>query len=201
MKKTLGCVATLFSLAMLAPAADVTLPRKAPELQFTVPGQGAELLSQLRGKVIALEFVLTTCPHCQAAAHVMSNFQREYGPRGLQAVDVAINATDENRTPDQAAALVQNFTNQYQVGFPVGYATRDEMAAFMDFSLAERFVVPQVILIDRKGMIHYQTPPLGDEHATREDVLRQRIEELLAIPTGGAGHPVAKGKTAVRKPS
>jgi len=183
-------------------AAGADLPRKAPELAFTVPGQGEKLLSQYRGKVVALEFILTTCPHCQAASRVMSNFQREYGPRGFQALDVAINATDENRTPEQAGQLVQNFTNQFQVAFPVGYTPRDQMTTFMGFSLADRFVVPQLILIDRKGLIHYQTPPLGDEHSTEEAVIRQRIEELLSLPNSAAAH--VSGKTriaAVKKPS
>src|ERR1035441_972926 len=121
--------------------ADTELPRKAPELAFTVPGQGDKLISQYRGKVVALEFILTTCPHCQAASKVMSNFQREYGSRGFQAVDVAINVLDDNRTRDQASGLTQNFTNQFQVAFPVGYVSRDQMLAFMGFSITERFVV------------------------------------------------------------
>ena len=42
----------------------------------------------------------------------------------------------------------------------------------------DRFVVPQLILIDREGMIHYQTPPLGDEESYKEDVVRNRVEML-----------------------
>ena len=50
--------------------ADTSALRKAPELAFNIPGQGQKLLSQYRGKVVALEFILTTCPHCQAASRV-----------------------------------------------------------------------------------------------------------------------------------
>ena len=56
------------------------------------------------------------------------------------------------------------------------------MVSFMGFSAA-RFVVPQLVLIDRKGMIHYQTPALEDENwdkLMKEDAIRQHIEELLA---------------------
>jgi thiol-disulfide isomerase/thioredoxin len=201
LKKVWLC-AVLFSItACVAMGADTELPRKAPELAFTVPGQGDKLISQYRGKVVALEFILTTCPHCQAASKVMSNFQREYGSRGFQAVDVAINVLDDNRTRDQASGLTQNFTNQFQVAFPVGYVSRDQMLAFMGFSITERFVVPQLILIDRKGVIHYQTPPLGDEHATQEDVVRQRIEELLSLSNSASSHPPAKSKVAVARKS
>jgi thiol-disulfide isomerase/thioredoxin len=174
--------------ASLLFAADADLPRKAPELAFTVPGQGDKLLSQYRGKVVALEFILTTCPHCQAASHVMSQLQQEYGSRGFQALDVAINANDEGRTPEQANQLVQAFANNNQAAFPVGWASRDQMLSFTGFSITSRFVVPQLILIDRKGMIRYQTPPLGDPTAMQESTIRQRVEELLAADAPAARH-------------
>ena len=178
MKKTVLAATALATMGAILFAAD--LPRKAPELAFTVPGQGEKLLSQEHGKVVALEFILTTCPHCQAAAHLMSKLQGDYGSRGFQALDVAINGLDENRTSAQANELVQSFSNTYQAAFPVGWTTRDQMLAFAGFSIAERFVVPQIVLIDRKGMVRYQTPPLGDENSMQENTIRQRVEELLS---------------------
>ncbi len=65
--------------------------RKSPELAFSIPGQGERLLSQYRGKVVGLEFILTTCQHCQAASKIMTGMQEQYGSRGFQALDVAIN--------------------------------------------------------------------------------------------------------------
>ncbi len=186
MKKLLllltAVVATIGTGTTSATAAPNT-PRKAPELAFTVPGQGQKLLSQYRGKVVALEFVFTTCPHCQAASKVMTKFQQEYGSRGLQCLDVAMN--------DNADLLVENFAKDFQVGFPVGWTTRDQMLAFMGFSTVERFVVPQIILIDRQGVIHYQTPPMGDENSMKEDTIQQRIEELLGSRSTSV-HPTAK---------
>lgn len=156
--------------------------RKAPELAYNVPGQGEKLLSQYRGKVVALEFILTTCPHCQAASRLMTTLQHEYGPRGFQALDLAINALDENRTQEQANTLVAAFTSNYQVGFPVGWVPRDSFLQFLGISITEYTVVPQLVMIDRKGFIHYQTPPRGDPTSMQETTIRQRIEELLAIP-------------------
>ena len=158
--------------------------RKAPELAFTVPGQGQKLLSQYRGKVVALEFILTTCSHCQAASHVMTQYQRELGARGFQAIDVAINALDANPSPSSANSVVANFVRDYQVGFPVGWVTREQFMSFMGFSVLDRVVVPQLVLIDRKGIIHYQTPA-GDsperEALMQDQVIRQHIEELLSL--------------------
>jgi thiol-disulfide isomerase/thioredoxin len=183
--------------------AQTNAPRKAPELAFNIPGQGQKLLSQYRGKVVALEFILTTCPHCQAASHVMTKFQEEYGPRGLQVLDLAINALDENRTPSDADAMAEAFQRNFQVGFPVGWIPRDQMMAFMQFSMADRMVVPQLALIDRKGYIRYQTPAGDNEDwakLMKEDTLHLHIEELLAAPANSASrHSSASSKIAMAK--
>jgi thiol-disulfide isomerase/thioredoxin len=156
----------------MLPAAEITtqtIPRKSPELAFKIPGQGEKLLSQYRGKVVALEFILTTCPHCQAASKVMTIMQERYGRRGLQVIDVAV---------DQNADLrVENFAKDYQVGFPVGWTGIDQMMSYMGFT--GRPVVPQLVLIDRSGTIHYQTPREGDGTSLKEEVIQERIEELL----------------------
>ena len=180
-------------LAAVAPcvsnlsAAEAATPRKAPELAFTVPGQGQKLLSQYRGKVVALEFIFTTCPHCQAASKMMTKLQQEYGPRGFQALDVAVN--------DNADLLVDNFVKDYQVGFPVGYTPQPQMASFMGFP-NNYFVVPQLVIIDRKGVIHYQTPAKENEQwdkLMKEETIRHNIEELLG---GGSSTSNSKRPSA-----
>jgi thiol-disulfide isomerase/thioredoxin len=174
--------------------------RKAPDLAFTLPQEGQKLLSQYRGKVVALEFILTTCIHCQAASKVMTRIQQELGSNGFQALDLAINGLDEGRDPQGANSLAKSFQSNFQVGFPVGWVRREEMASFLQFSLMERSVVPQLVLIDRAGYIHYQTPPTGDEKSMQEDTIRERIKELLAlnyVPAKGA----SKASSAVKKSS
>lgn len=171
MKKRLAAIGCLV-LACLASvaASEEVKPRQAPELAFTLPHHGAALLSQYRGKVVALEFILTTCPHCQAAAKVMTEMQRRYGKRGFQALDVAL---DPN-----ADLLVENFQKEHHAEFPVGWVQLNQMMTFMGFD--QHPVVPQLVLIDKKGVIRYQTPRMGDSGAMSEQVLEQRISRLLA---------------------
>ncbi len=148
--------------------------RKAPELTFIVPSEGQKTLSQYRGKVVALEFIFTTCPHCQAASHVMTKLQQEYGARGLQVIDVAVNPNSD--------LLVDDFAKEQKVNFPVGWTPSDTMTKFMGFS-KDRYVVPQLVLIDRKGFIHYQTPAIENEKwdaLMKEETIRQHIEQLLS---------------------
>lgn len=203
MKTTFASVTAIAVASLCLLAAGPEGLRKAPELAFTIPGQGQQLLSQYRGKVVALEFIMTTCPHCQAASHVMTRFQQEYGPRGLQVLDLAINALDDGRTDAQAAQVVQAFAQNFQVGFPVGYISRDQMMNFMGFSMAERMVVPQLVLIDRKGYIHCQTPA-SDADGTwaklmDENAIRQHIEELLAAGNSSSGHRARTSHSAAKK--
>jgi thiol-disulfide isomerase/thioredoxin len=173
-KKILASLAGVAFLGITLLAADAANVRKAPELAFTIPSQGSKLLSQYRGKVVALEFIFTTCPHCQAASRFMTKLQNEYGARGLQVLDVAVNPN--------ADLLVENFQKDFQTSFPVGWTPQSEMESFMGFSPG-RFVVPQLVLIDRNGYIHYQTPATEDgnwDKLMKEDAIRQHVDELLS---------------------
>ena len=55
----------LLALTSVLSAAD---PRPAPELVIKSATGQEQLLSKFRGKVVAVEFLLTTCPHCQKAS-------------------------------------------------------------------------------------------------------------------------------------
>ncbi len=192
MKRLLGF---LILSAISLPAADVVVPRKAPELAFTIPGEGEKLLSQYRGKVVALEFIMTTCPHCQAASHEMTKYQEEFGKRGLQVIDLAINALDGTGGVSEANEMATRFKTTFQVGFPVGYVPRVQMMNFMGFTPADRMVVPQLVLIDRKGVIHYQTPAISGpqwESVMKEPYLREHLEELLNLGNSTASHAKSK---------
>lgn len=169
-------VAALGSLALLAGsvlAAESGTPRPAPKLVYNIPGKPPQDLSQYHGKVVALEFIFTTCPHCKAASHIMSKLQTEYAAKGLQVLDIAVNPN--------ADLLVDNFAKEQETTFPVGWVSQADMTSFMGFTDG-RFVVPQLVLMDRKGIIHYQTPALesGDwDKLMNEDSIRKHVEELL----------------------
>jgi thiol-disulfide isomerase/thioredoxin len=161
---------------LAAVAAEV--PRQSPEYAFNYPGGRQDLLSKYKGKVVALEFLFTTCPHCQSSAVTLSKLQREYGPKGFQALGVAINPN-----PD-----IAGFTKQYATGFPVGAGTRESAMTYLQHSfMAPNFYVPQMVFIDKKGVIRAQfggtDPFLGQQ---QEANMRGMIEKLLAEPGGAA---------------
>jgi cytochrome oxidase Cu insertion factor (SCO1/SenC/PrrC family) len=187
-----------FCLGSSRPALTQALPglpplRSAPELSFNLPGGEKKQLSQYKGKVVALEFILTTCPHCQEASKVMTTLQRELGPKGFQALDVAVNTTDE--------AVIKQFITNQQAAFPVGWidagSPRDNIMVLMNFmgmTVNDRPQVPQQVLIDRDGMIRYQTPPSGDLTALEESTLRSRLLEILGQTASRPKPPAAHSK-------
>jgi thiol-disulfide isomerase/thioredoxin len=167
--------------------------RKSPEFVIKFNDGHQMLLSSLKGKVVALLMVHTTCPHCQHTSQVFSQLYNEYGPRGFQPVDAAFNS--------MANMLVPDFIKQNNVNYPVGFSTPEEVMAYLNFNVMERYSVPQIVWIDRKGNIRSQTHP-QEEDATlySEGYWRNMIETLLKEPattpaphhsTSAKAHPAA----------
>src|SRR5215470_17178454 len=94
------CLATL----MTATAAD--LPRKCPELALHMADGKNVPLSQFKGKVVAIAFISTTCPHCQNYTQTLSTIQKDYAAKGVQILATAFN--------DGAQSLLPAFVQQFQ---------------------------------------------------------------------------------------
>ena len=152
-----------------------------------------KLLSSYRGKVVMIEFLHTTCPHCQQASQVFSKLYTEYGSRGFQPLGVAWN--------DMANMLVPDFIKSNKVNYPIAFATREAVMDYLSMSPVVRSVVPQIVWIDRKGMIRSQTPPLGDEKMLSEKYWREMIETLTSEPETSAKKMSPAHRAAVRKPA
>lgn len=169
------------------PGGSGRVPRPSPEFAANLPGGGQFLLSQYRGKVVAVEFLLTTCPHCQECARHLETLQREFGPRGFQALGVAVN--------EPALQLVPGFVKSQGLTFPVGAAPAlESMYQYLELSMMSRPLMPQVAFLDRKGTIVAQyagnDPFMASDQLEKN--LRAQVEGMLkAAP---AGKPAAKGR-------
>jgi len=172
--RILAALLALSAAAMAGSAPPVIRP--TPEFTVHEPSGKQIPLSSLRGKVVVLTFMFTTCPHCQAEAHMLTGLEREMGPRGLQVLGVAFN--------DNASVLVPGFVQEYQVGFPVGASDRGSVLNYLGVSEMTRWVVPQVVVIDKKGNIRAQSPSMGDPNLQAETYMRDLIESLLKEPGG-----------------
>jgi peroxiredoxin len=169
--------------AALALGADV--PRPAPEFAIRMTDGTDLLLSQQRGKVVCLLFILTTCPHCQKVVATMSKLQPEFASRGLVTIAGAVQ--------DMASLFVPDFIRDFKPAFPVGGADRNLAMEFMQHDPKFIFYSPSVALIDRKGVIRAQFDA-GDEvfNGDQEASLRAKIEPLLKEGAAGSAAPKKK---------
>ena len=178
------------------------LPRKSPEFVITDVSGKPISLSAYRGKVVVMTFMYTTCPHCQREAQMVTKLQRDYSAKGLQVLGAAFNFEDKD-TAAMKASTVAKFNQEFNVGYPVGYASRDAVVGFLGISVMDRYVVPQVAVIDRKGNIVKQSDStMGSEELQTEASLRAVIEKLLAEGAGTTSSakpaPAAVAKSATK---
>jgi thiol-disulfide isomerase/thioredoxin len=166
--------------------------RKSPEFVIKFVDGKQMLLSSLKGKVVALLMVHTTCPHCQHTSQVFTELYKEYGARGFQPVDAAFNT--------MANMYVADFVKNFNIGYPVGYSSPEEVMAYLNYNVMERYTAPQIVWIDRQGNIRSQTQPAGEDATLyTEGYWRNMIETLLKEPatapahhtTAAKAHPVA----------
>ena len=167
--------------AALLTAADI--PRPAQDLKFRLANGQEASLRQFKGKAVVLEFLLTWCSHCQKCSLVMQKLYKEYGPKGVQMLGVAIGDGD-----DKKFAL---YAQQYGLTYPVGYnLNRDLVGQFLQHPLMLQMMMPQLVFIDKDGVIRNQirgndeaffgSP--SDQGAVEEKNMRAEIQKLIAPP-------------------
>jgi peroxiredoxin len=163
--------------AALAIASVLTLqagevPRPAKPLKMkSIEGQEISL-SQLRGKVVAVMFFSTDCPHCQQTAQLLNPIYAEWKSRGLEILGLAVNPS--------AAGNLQEFRQKFGATFPLGLTTRSDWSSFGEFSVMHNPYVPYLLIVDRNGVIREEHP--GQDRAywlDQEKNLRQSFDSLL----------------------
>jgi thiol-disulfide isomerase/thioredoxin len=175
------------ALILLLCAAAVTAPAAGPPARLSPPfaiqraGAPALPLSRYRGKVVALTFIQTTCPHCQNLTRVLNSIAREYAPRGVQFLECAFN--------DAAVALLPAFVQQFQPAFPIGWATDESVRAYLGYTAGNNrlLYVPHMVFLDRRGFIRADHPGEGPFFQDPEKNIRAQLDALLKPAPANAG--------------
>jgi cytochrome c biogenesis protein CcmG/thiol:disulfide interchange protein DsbE len=149
-------------------APDAKLPEPSvldsgPAPDFALPEMEGRLvqLSDLKGKVVLLNFWATWCPPCQVEMPSFVDMQRKYRDRGFTVVAVSL---------DGGWEPVRSFAGSLKPNFPIVLGN-DEMTQTFGGIAA----LPETFLIDREGAIRSRHTGLV---STGE--YEQRIEQLLA---------------------
>jgi peroxiredoxin len=171
-------LAVLLALGVFPATATAPVPRKSPDLVIAEPSGKVTRLSSLNGKVVMIEFLVTNCPHCLRVAQTISKLQWEMDSRGLRSIGIAFDSGVN-------AQIVTKFTQQFAISYPVGYVSSDKVDGYLGRSGTERFRVPQIVVIDRKGVIRAQSRPVGERNLEDENYLRNLIDSLLKESASG----------------
>jgi thiol-disulfide isomerase/thioredoxin len=166
---TLLCAAALF-------AAGESANRRAPG--WALPDSKMEIhdLADYRGKVVVLELMQTTCPHCAAFAPVLNEVQQKYGAK-VAVIAVANSQADNQNT-------VAQYISGHQVRYPILF---DSGQMAYSYIRAPKFDNPHVYLIDGNGTIRadFGYTPLTKE-IFEGKALFAEIDKLLAGGTAPA---------------
>jgi peroxiredoxin len=162
-------------------------PRKSPEFSISEASGDEIMLSSFKGKVVVMEFMFVGSPHCLRLAQMLNKLQGDLGSRGFQSIAIAF-----GQHADQA--MVGHVAERLQLNYPVGYSTSDNVDAYLGRQGNQQLKIPQLVVIDRKGIIRSTTGATGNPTLEDEALLRNLIEPLLkeAPPSGNATPPTKK---------
>ncbi len=165
-------LAVSLALGVSPLVATAPVPRKSPEFTIVGPSGRQTKLSSFKGKVVLIEFLLTNCPHCMRVSQTLATLYKELGPRGFQPIGIAFDVSI-------TAAGVTSFAQRFGVTYLMGYTSSDKVDSYLGREPADRLQVPQIVVIDRSGVIRAQSRPAGESNLEDENHLRNLIDTLL----------------------
>jgi len=177
MRKLLALATVAIATASALVWSAALVPRQSPELAIAVPGGSTTELSSLRGKVVVLEFLFVKSQHCLRVATMLNELHGEAALQGFQPVGVVFDPPNDTNSHGE---LVPAMVDYFKLTYPVGYASKDVVDAYLGRSSNETLNIPQLVVIDRAGTIRAVS---GGRRAdlTLEDAaaLRRLIASLL----------------------
>jgi peroxiredoxin len=156
-------VASAFVVAAIAAVSQMTLAKPAPEVRFTSLSGETFSTSELRGKVVLVNFWATYCASCVQEMPRIVDTHYRFAPRGFETVAVAVRQ-------DNPQSVVK-FANRHKLPFKVALDSSGELAK--EFGNVR--VTPMSFLIDKQGRVlrrYVGEPNWSEIHQLLERELR-----------------------------
>ena len=155
-------------------------PRKSPEFTIAVPAGETTLLSSYKGKVVVVEFFFIASQHCMNVAQVLNKLGRDLGSRGFQPIGIVF---DPPKVPTSGEKVIPSLVDYFKLAYPVGFASKAEVDTYLGRSGNGLLAIPQMVVIDRQGIIRASTGDRTNPKLEDENSLRALIEALLKEST------------------
>jgi cytochrome c biogenesis protein CcmG, thiol:disulfide interchange protein DsbE len=138
------------------------------DFPFTLDGKPAHL-SDLRGKVVLLNFWASWCQPCVEEAPSLNALQRRIEPLG--GTVLGINVGIDNVGGDNEEPAYEKFLNDYKIAFPTYRDPTQKLAASYG-----TLAYPETYVIDRKG--HLDRKIVGPQDWTSPEMMAY-LDSLL----------------------
>lgn len=160
----------LLALALIAASAAGAEKREKPaELNLSTPDGKKVKLSELRGKVVMVNFWATWCGPCRHEMPMIVEAAKEWAPKGVVFVGASL---DDKKTQKS----IPEFVSEFKVDYPVWLGASAADLARLHLGGG----VPDTIFLDEEGVIFSRV---------KGEIRRNEIDERLTWATSGKKDP------------
>ena len=200
-KLTLKLALSAVLIALLAGGA--AWARTAPD--FSLPGADGKpvRLSNYRGKYVVVEFMLTTCPHCQTASKVLEQLFKEDSSR------LMVIAVSTDFMSGAGLMVLDMYSKVHGITYPVLMGDWKVLNQYVGLLPGQNFHVPIFFFIDPSGEIVEERSPDrasdNDWFKNTDPNLEATVKRLLppakpAAKNRKTGQPAKQGAVANKQP-
>jgi thiol-disulfide isomerase/thioredoxin len=155
------------------------LNRPAPPLVYDREIGGFNGAESMKGKVVLLDFMAHWCGPCKAALPDLIKLNERFGSKDLQTVSLTgyygYYGNKQDLSPELEYAEMKSFVKEFKMDWPVIFD-----ATQMNNRLYGITGIPQLVVIDRKGMV--RKIEVGYTPESFKDTIRL-VEKLVAEPS------------------
>jgi peroxiredoxin len=141
-------------------------------------------LQDYRGKILIVDFMQTTCPHCATLSKILENVKTKYAGK------VAILSVV---TPPDNQATVKQYIAGHKLTYPIVFDCGQMAGSYLSVKGNTSVDLPHIFVIDEQGIIRYD---YGYDLLNRDIFEGNGLFNLLDRMIAGQGAAAGAGKGA-----
>lgn len=140
--------------------------QRAPDFALTDSTGSPIKLSELKGKVVLLDFWATWCGGCKVEIPWYMEFETKYAKKGLATIGISMD--------DDGWKSVKPFLQEHKINYPIVIGTQDVANEYGGLPS-----LPMTLLIDRSGKVAESHPGM-----VNKEEFENKIKQLLEQNSG-----------------